>query len=159
MRIAGGQPVRAAAFCGQQVLNTGQITVEWPGQRKETVKVHQVTTEVAAALKGAEIVFVVTPAFGHKTMAELCAPHVEDGQIIILMPGSGGSLEFARIFKAQGVEKSVALHAPLRCAPGRAGSRSHPHRGGDPSHGRLSGQPHRRGDRQSVTALGIVQAD
>jgi len=92
-----------------QVLNTGQITVEWPGQRRETVKVHQVTTEVAAALKGAEIVFVVTPAFGHKTMAELCAPHVEDGQIIILMPGSGGSLEFARIFKAQGVEKSVAL--------------------------------------------------
>ncbi len=92
----------------RQVLDTGQITIEWP-QRKETVKIHQVTTDIAAALKGAEIVFVVTPAFGHKTMAELCAPHVEEGQIISLMPGSGGSLEFARIFKVQGVDKNVLL--------------------------------------------------
>ena len=42
-------------------------------------------------------------------MAELCAPHVEDGQIINLMPGSGGSLEFAKIFKEQGVDKAVSL--------------------------------------------------
>ena len=93
----------------RQVLDAGQITVEWPGQRKETVKIHQVTTDIAAALKGAEIVFVVTPAFGHQTMAETCAPYVEDGQIICLTPGSGGSLEFARIFKEQGVNKNVML--------------------------------------------------
>ena len=91
-----------------QVLQTGQITIEWP-QRKETVKIHQVTTDIATALEGAEIVFVVTPAFGHKTMAEVCASHVEEGQIISLMPGSGGSLEFARIFKAQGVDKNLLL--------------------------------------------------
>jgi len=92
----------------RQVLDTGQITIEWP-DRKETVKVHQVTTDIAAALKGAEIVFVVTPAFGHKTMAEVCAPHVREGQMVSLMPGSGGSLEFARIFRAQGVDKNVLL--------------------------------------------------
>lgn len=92
----------------RQVLDTGQITIEWP-ERKETVKIHHVTTDIATAIKGTEIVFVVTPAFGHKTMAEVCAPHVEDDQIIILMPGSGGSLEFARIFKAQGVDKNVLL--------------------------------------------------
>jgi len=93
----------------RQVLSTGQITIEWPERKKETVKIHQVTTDIAATLKGAEIVFVVTPAFGHKTMAEVCAPHVEEGQIIVLTPGSGGSLEFARIFKAQGVDKNVLL--------------------------------------------------
>lgn len=93
----------------RQVLDTGRITVEWPGQRQETVKIHQVTTDIAAALKGAEIVFVVTPAFGHKTMAEACVPYVEEGQIISLMPGSGGSLEFARMFKARGVDKTVLL--------------------------------------------------
>ena len=92
----------------RQVLDTGQITIEWP-ERKETVKIHQVTTDIAAALEGAEIVFVVTPAFGHKTMAKLCAPHVKDGQIIVLMPGSGGSLEFASIFKAHGVDKHTLL--------------------------------------------------
>jgi len=93
----------------RQVLDTGQITVEWPERRKETVKIHRVTTDIAAALRGAEIIFVVTPAFGHKTMAKVCAPHVEEGQIIDLTPGSGGSLEFARIFKAQGVDKNVLL--------------------------------------------------
>lgn len=92
----------------RQVLDTGQITVEWP-DRRETVKIHQVTTDIAASLKGAEIIFVVTPAFGHKTMATVCAPHVKEGQIISLMPGSGGSLEFARIFKEQGVEANVLL--------------------------------------------------
>jgi len=92
----------------RNVLDTGHITIEWP-ERKETVTVHHVTTDIATALRGAEIVFVVAPAFGHKTMAEACAPYVEDDQIIILMPGSGGSLEFANIFKAQGVDKDILL--------------------------------------------------
>ena len=92
----------------RQVLDTRKITVEWP-ERKETVKIHQVTTDIADAVEGVEIVFVVTPAYGHKTMAGLCAPHVADGQIIALMPGSGGSLEFARTFRAKGVNKSVLL--------------------------------------------------
>ncbi len=92
----------------RQVLDTGQITIEWQ-ERKETVKIQQVTTNIAAALDDAEIVFVITPAFGHKTMAELCVPHVKDGQIIVLMPGSGGSLEFASIFKAHGVDKNIVL--------------------------------------------------
>jgi len=92
----------------RHVLDTGHITIEWPS-RKETVTVHHVTTDIATALRGAEIVFVVVPAFGHKTMAEACAPYVEDDQIIILMPGSGGSLEFANTFKTQGVDKDILL--------------------------------------------------
>jgi len=92
----------------RHVLDTGHITIEWP-ERKETVTVHHVTTDIATALKGAQIVFVVTPAFGHKTMAEVCAPYMENDQIIILMPGSGGSLEFARTFKTQGVDKDILL--------------------------------------------------
>ena len=92
----------------RQVLDTRQIVVQWP-ERKEAVEVHQVTTDVAAALEGAGIVFVVVPAFGQRTMAEVCAPHVEEGQIFNLTPGSGGSLEFARAFEAHGVKKDVLL--------------------------------------------------
>ena len=92
----------------RQVLDTQRITIEWP-ERTEKVAIHLVTTDIAAALKGAEIVFVVTPAFGHKTMAEVCAPHVEEGQTFILMPGSGGSLEFAQTFMAQGVGRDTLL--------------------------------------------------
>ena len=92
----------------RHILDTGHITIEWP-ERKETVTVHHVTTDIATALKGAEVVFVVVPAFGHKAMAEVCVPYLEDNQIITLMPGSGGSLEFAQIFKAQGVDKDILL--------------------------------------------------
>ena len=91
-----------------QLLDTKQITVEW-SKRKETVRISKVTTDIATAIKGVQIIFVVTPAFGHKTIAELLTPYVEEGQIIILMPGSGGSLEFASIFKTGGVNKNVLL--------------------------------------------------
>ena len=91
-----------------QLLDTQQITVEW-SKRKETVRISKVTTDIAAAIKGVKIIFVVTPAFAHKTIAELIAPYVEEGQIIILMPGSGGSLEFAGIFKTGSVNKNVLL--------------------------------------------------
>jgi opine dehydrogenase len=74
-----------------QLLDTQQITVEW-SKRKETVRISKVTTDIATAIKGVQIIFVVTPAFGHKTIAEL-----------------GGSLEFASIFKTGGVNKNVLL--------------------------------------------------
>ena len=96
------------------VLETGQVTVEWP-ERKETVQLYRVTTDIAAALEGAQVVLVVTPAFGHKPMAQLCAPHVQTGQIIVLMPGTGGSLEFARVFQekaAPGVLLAEAVTLP-----------------------------------------------
>ncbi len=96
------------------VLETGQVTVEWP-ERKETVQLYRVTTDIAAALDGAQVVLVVTPAFGHKPMAQLCAPHVQTGQIIVLMPGTGGSLEFARVFQekaAPGVLLAEAVTLP-----------------------------------------------
>jgi len=92
----------------RSVLETRKITVEWP-TKKETVLIDQVTTDISVALKDAEIVFVVAPAFGHRAIAELCAPHITEGQIICLMPGSGGSLEFARIFKEKGVNKKAVL--------------------------------------------------
>lgn len=36
----------------RQVLDTGQITVEWP-ERKETVKIHQATTDIATSMDSA----------------------------------------------------------------------------------------------------------
>ncbi|MCP4537389.1 MAG: hypothetical protein GY832_09595 [Chloroflexi bacterium] len=90
------------------LLETGQIIVEWP-ERKETVHLHQVTTDIATALKDAQVVIIVTPAFGHEPMAQLCAPHVQAGQIVLLMPGTGGSLEFARVFREQKATPSVLL--------------------------------------------------
>jgi opine dehydrogenase len=50
----------------------------------------------------------VVPTFAHRAIAEACAPHVRDGQCIILNPGStGGLLEFMKVFKDKGVEKKI----------------------------------------------------
>ncbi len=68
-----------------------------------------ITTDVAAAVRGASHIFVVTQALGHERLAELCAPHIEEDQSIVLFPGSGGSLQFARTLRDRGVTQKVYL--------------------------------------------------
>jgi opine dehydrogenase len=68
-----------------------------------------ITTDLAVALRGASHLFVVTQALGHESVAELCAPHLEAGQSIILFPGSGGTLQFARTLRDRGVDHKVYL--------------------------------------------------
>lgn len=68
-----------------------------------------ITTDIAEAIKGASHIFVVTQALGHEEVAELCAPHLEENQTIILFPGSGGTLQFARTLEDAGVTRKVYL--------------------------------------------------
>jgi len=69
-----------------------------------------VTADIQEALAGADIVMVVVPAFGHKTMAKTCAPFLEDGQIVVLNPGCcGGALEFAQVLKNEGCQRDLIL--------------------------------------------------
>jgi len=92
----------------ERVLRTKEIRIEGISI-DGTARLNLATTDIQQAIREAEVVFVVTPAFGHKTMAESCAPYVQDGQIIILMPGSGGSLEFVKIFKQKKVKQEIVV--------------------------------------------------
>lgn len=99
-------PQFAAPF--EKVLRTKEVKTE--GVSGENVaKLNLATIDIQQAIKDVEVIFVVTPAFGHMGMAEACASFVQDGQIIVLMPGSGGSLEFAKIFKQKKVKKEIVL--------------------------------------------------
>ncbi len=92
----------------EKVLRTKEIQIQ--GISIDGVaKLNLATTDIQQAIKDAEVIFVKTPAFGHKAMAEVCAPFVQDGQIIVLMPGSGGSLEFVNIFKQRKVKREVTF--------------------------------------------------
>jgi len=65
--------------------------------------IERATSDIAEALEGAPIVMVVTPATAHAFMAEQCAPHLQDGQIVILHPGrTGGALEFLNVARRHG---------------------------------------------------------
>ena len=99
-------PQFAPAF--EKVLRTKEVRTE--GISGEGIaKLNLATTDIQQAIRDVDVIFVVTPAFGHRAMAEVCAPFVQDGQTIVLTPGSGGSLEFARIFKQKKVKKECTL--------------------------------------------------
>ncbi len=68
-----------------------------------------VTTDIAAALNGASHIFVVTQALAHQEVAELCAPYLEENQTVIIFPGSGGTLQFAKTLRDQGITHKVYL--------------------------------------------------
>jgi opine dehydrogenase len=69
-----------------------------------------VTSDVAEALNGADAIMVVVPASGHREIARRCAPHLRDGQIVILNPGrTGGALEFRQILDRMGCTADVVV--------------------------------------------------
>jgi len=92
----------------EKVLRTKEIQIQGVSV-DGAAKLNLATTDIQQAIKNAEVIFVITPAFGHKTMAEVCAPFVQDGHIIVLMPGSGGSLEFINIFKQKKVKREITF--------------------------------------------------
>lgn len=67
-----------------------------------------ITTDIEKAIKGAAIISVNVVALAHEVIAELCTPYLEDGQIIILAPGSGGSLIFAKTIQ-KNTEKKIYI--------------------------------------------------
>jgi len=69
-----------------------------------------VTSDYAEALADAEIVMVVTPSTAHCDVARQCAPHLKDGQYVVLNPGrTCGAIEFAKTLREQGCEADVAV--------------------------------------------------
>jgi opine dehydrogenase len=71
-------------------------------------RLDMVTHEIAPAMAEADIILVVVPANAHAFMAEACAPHLRDGQVILLNPGrTGGALEFRNVLNRMGVKARV----------------------------------------------------
>lgn len=55
-----------------------------------------VTKDTEKAIQFGDIIFVTTTTLQHESVAKLIAPHVRDGQTIILIPGYMGSLIFRK---------------------------------------------------------------
>ncbi|MBN1935659.1 MAG: NAD/NADP octopine/nopaline dehydrogenase family protein [Anaerolineae bacterium] len=68
------------------------------------------TSDLAEALAEARVVMVVIPASAHRDLACKIAPHLQDGQIVVLNPGrTCGAIEFAYVLRAQGCTADVTL--------------------------------------------------
>lgn len=74
--------------------------IDVTGEVEGFASLNRVTTDPAEALDNMDVLMVVVPATGHRGMAEIIAPHVKDGQILVLNPGrTGGALEVAQVLR------------------------------------------------------------
>ena len=85
----------------EPVLDRREIALDGVAYR-DTARVHAVTTDFAEALAANDLVLLIVPAYAHRPFAEACAPHLRRGQCVVLMPGTLGSLEFARLVRERG---------------------------------------------------------
>lgn len=73
-------------------------------------QVHMATDDMEEALEGVDVVMVCVPAYGHASIAERCAPHLRDGQTVVLNPGrTGGALEFRHVLRQRGCRADVTV--------------------------------------------------
>ncbi len=83
------------------------------------------TTDISAAMAGAEIVLVIVPSFAQEIMLTLAAPYLKDDQIILLLPGNFGSLEIANGLRRAGCRARVKLaetnSLPFACRRNESG--------------------------------------
>jgi opine dehydrogenase len=70
----------------------------------------RVTSDMCQALEAAEVIMIVLPSSAHAEIARAAAPHLKDGQIVVLHPGrTCGAIEFAKVIRDQGCRADVIV--------------------------------------------------
>jgi opine dehydrogenase len=72
------------------------------------VAIADACTDIGAAMRGAELVVAPTPATAQADIARAIAPHLTDGQVVFLPPGTFGSVLMAEAVRAAGSRAKVA---------------------------------------------------
>ncbi|MGV3763054.1 NAD/NADP octopine/nopaline dehydrogenase family protein [Parapedobacter sp.] len=73
-------------------------TIESVGEVNGKYKLKLVTSDIEAAVAGADILIIVTPAFAHKPYAELLKGKIKEHQILLIYPGAFSALLFKSVF-------------------------------------------------------------
>jgi len=68
-----------------------------------------VTTAIADAVRGVELILCPAPAFAQHDIARLLAPHLADGQVVFLPPATFGSMIFAQAAREAGNRVDVSF--------------------------------------------------
>jgi len=69
-----------------------------------------VTSDMQEAVKHADVLMVVVPSSAHASVAANMAPHLRDGQIIILHPGrTCGAIEFDKVLHDSGCKADIIV--------------------------------------------------
>ncbi len=86
----------------------GKILIkDFNGRHEATVAL--VTDDMGAAVRGAELILCPTPATAHADIARELAPHLSDGQVVFLPPGTFGSVLLAKAAHDCGNRAKIAF--------------------------------------------------
>lgn len=87
----------------------GNQTNRFGFHREGFAKFDKMTTNVAEAVKDAEIIIVAVPAVGHKTFFKELIPNLRDGQIIHIFPDNYGTLVFRKMMREMHCDTKVVV--------------------------------------------------
>jgi opine dehydrogenase len=72
------------------------------------VAITRASADIGAVLRDAQLVVIPSPATAQADIARDMAPHLTDGQVVFLPPGTFGSVVMSRIVRATGSRADVA---------------------------------------------------
>lgn len=88
------------------VVQTGCITLKDADGSRE-VRIARATADIGEAVRGARLLVIPSPATAQADIARALAPHLADGQVVFLPPGTFGSFVMARLAREAGSRARV----------------------------------------------------
>jgi opine dehydrogenase len=95
-----------AAVAAQRAAGSSIWIKDFSGRRE--ARINLITDDMGAAVGGAELILCPSPAIAHADIANSLAPHLADGQVIFLTPGTFGSVLFAKAAHDAGNQAEAA---------------------------------------------------
>jgi opine dehydrogenase len=92
----------------KDIKQTGTIKVSGPLIQGEA-PIALITDDIDEAVRDVEVIVSVLPAFTQVPIAESLAPHLQDGQVIFLAPGTFGSYLMHAHLREKGCRKEIAI--------------------------------------------------
>lgn len=98
---------RRDATALKSLQDSGTIVLKDAAGTRE-VAIAGACTDIGQALHGAELILIPSPSLAQADIARAMAPHLMDGQVVFLPPGTFGAFVMARIVHEAGNRADVA---------------------------------------------------
>ena len=92
-----------------EIPSGGHLEV-YAGGKSGFVKITgKITSDMKEAVEGVDLIMLVVPSHVREAFIKILAPHLEEGQTIVVWPGYFGALQVAEILKGMGINKDIVI--------------------------------------------------
>ncbi|MFA7183679.1 MAG: NAD/NADP octopine/nopaline dehydrogenase family protein, partial [Victivallales bacterium] len=78
-------------------------------QGNKTVRITNITHDIAEAVKGADIIFLIIPSMFHHIYADILFDQLTDGQHLAILPGTFGALDMYNRMRHKGLTAGIII--------------------------------------------------